>query len=83
MEQGNHVQVHVTQSKYYKSDDKPLYLTKDNTVFNKKCYTQDENEKYLAQAGLIAHTNCTISLPLHAHRKSNKTVAQLQLLCPE
>ena len=45
--------------------------------------TQDENEKYLAQAGLIAHTNCIISLPLHAHQKFSKTVAQLHLLFPE
>src|SRR5258708_27343727 len=83
MKQGNNVEVQVTRSKYSKSDDTPLYLTKDNTVFNTKCYTQDENEKYLAQAGFISHANCTISLPLHAHRKSSKTVTRLQLLCPE
>jgi hypothetical protein len=82
-EHGKHVKVHVTRSKYMKSDDTPLYLTKDHTIFNRKRYTQDENEKLLAQAGFIPHPNCIISLPLHAHTKFSKTITQLLPVHPE
>ena len=82
-EQGRCIEIHVTRNRYIKSDDKPLYLTKDHTLFNSKCYTQEENEKYLTQAGFIAHKNCTVSLPVKAHKKFSKTVTHLQLNCPE
>ena len=39
--------------------------------------------KYLTQAGFIPHENCTLSLPLRAHRKSSKTVTKIELTCPE
>jgi hypothetical protein len=82
-ERGSYVEVHVTRSKYYKSEDMPLYLTKGYTIFNRKCYTKDENEQCLAQAGFIPHVNCTLTLPLQAHTKFSKIVTRLQLLCPE
>src|SRR5204863_10033479 len=59
-----------------------LILTQGHTIFNRVCYTMDENEKYLSQSGLIAHDNCTISSPFHAHTKFSKTNPQLQLLLP-
>ena len=66
-----------------KSEDTPLILTKHFTLFNRKRFTYDENEKYLIQAGFIPHENCTLPLPLRAHVKSPKTVSRIDLLCPE
>ena len=82
-ELGNYVQVHVTRSKYFKSEDEPLHLTEDSTIFNCKHYTPHENEKYLTQAGMIEHPNCTISLPLRQHSIKTKTTTKLDLLCPK
>ena len=83
MNKGCRVQVHITRSKYQKQDDTPLYLTKDHTAFSAKCYTQEDNDKFLAQAGLIPHTNCTISLPMKACRNGTRIKNHLQLLHPE